>query len=166
MPPPDPPELTFQKHIRDFIVRVHGYGVLEQAEITDTEHVIAEDHLWAFLRASQAETLKKLTENYGKDARDEVFRELRAELQRKTPLWLLLRHGLKVRGLDFHLYYPKPRSNESVAVDGYAENRITFRPHFTLAPTSRKSILYFFSMVCRSSPWNSSTKGTKMSTTP
>ncbi len=33
-----PPELTFQQHIADFLIRVHGYGVLEQPDITDTEH--------------------------------------------------------------------------------------------------------------------------------
>lgn len=54
-------ELTFQRHIADFLVREHGYEVLEQAHITDTEHFIAEDLLWAFLTATQAATLKKLT---------------------------------------------------------------------------------------------------------
>jgi hypothetical protein len=46
--------------------------------------------------------------DHGTDARDGVFRALRAEL-RHTPLWLLIHHGLKVRGLEFRLYYPKPR---------------------------------------------------------
>ena len=92
------PELTFQQHIADFLVREHGYGVLEQADITDTEHFIAEDQRWAFLKATQADTLKKLTDDYGTDARDEVFKALRKELAH-TPLWMLLRHGLKVRGL-------------------------------------------------------------------
>ena len=59
-----PPELTFQQHIAHFLVREHGYGVIEQGEITDTEHFIAEDHLWAFLTDTQPETLKKLTEDY------------------------------------------------------------------------------------------------------
>jgi DNA repair protein RadC len=54
------PELTFQQHIADSLVREHKYGALEQAEITDNEHFIAEDHLWAFLKATQADTLKKL----------------------------------------------------------------------------------------------------------
>ena len=60
-----PPELTFQQHIADFLVRVHRYGVLEQTEITDTEHCIAEDQLWAFLTGTQADTLKKLQNDYG-----------------------------------------------------------------------------------------------------
>jgi NADH-quinone oxidoreductase subunit J len=36
MPRTKPPELTFQQHIPDFLVRVHGHGVLEQTDITDT----------------------------------------------------------------------------------------------------------------------------------
>ena len=124
-----PPELTFQQHIRDYLIREHKYGVLEQSEITDTEHFIAEDQFWAFLKASQADTLKKLEDDYGTDARDEVFKALRKELGH-TPLWMLFRQGLKVRGLEFRLFYPKPRSAASAAVAKYAENRITFRPHF------------------------------------
>jgi type I restriction enzyme, R subunit len=61
-----PPELVFQKHIADWLVREHKYAVLEQSEIADTEHFIAEDHLWAFPKATQADTLKKLEDNYGK----------------------------------------------------------------------------------------------------
>lgn len=123
------PELVFQKHISDFLVSEHGYGVLEQAEITDTMNCIAEDHLWAFLKATQADQIKKLADDYGTDAREEVFRALRKELEH-TPLWMIFRHGLKVRGHEFRLYYPKPRSQESTATKKYGENRITFRPHY------------------------------------
>ncbi|MDP2799947.1 MAG: DEAD/DEAH box helicase family protein, partial [Deltaproteobacteria bacterium] len=137
------PELTFQQHIADFLVREHKYGVLEQADITDTEHFIAEDQLWAFLTATQADTLKKLTDDYGTDARDEVFKALRKELEH-TPLWMLLRHGLKVRGLELRLYYPKPRSAESAAVKKHGENRITFRPHFYFGETNEEIDLVFF----------------------
>src|SRR5271169_2722322 len=115
-----PPELVFQKHIADFLVRVHGYGVLEQSDITDTEHFIAEDQLWAFLKASQSDTLKKLEDDYGTDAREEIFKALRKDLQH-APLWMLLRQGLKVRGLEFRLFYPKPRSAASAAATKYAE---------------------------------------------
>jgi type I restriction enzyme R subunit len=132
-----PPELVFQEHIADFLVRVHKYAVLEQSDVTDTEHLIAEDQLWSFLKATQADTLKKLTDDYGTDARDEIFKALRNELVR-TPLWMLLRHGLKVRGLEFRLFYPKPRSSESAAVGKYAENRITFRPHFYFGDTNQE----------------------------
>jgi type I restriction enzyme R subunit len=132
-----PPERTFQEHITDFLVRVHGYGVLEQADITDTEHCMAEDQLWAFLKATQADTLQKLADDYGTDAHDEVFRALLKELGR-TPLWMILRHGLEVRGLEFRLFYPKPRSAESAAAAKHAENRITFRPHFYFGPTGQE----------------------------
>jgi type I restriction enzyme R subunit len=131
------PEITFQNHIAAFLTREHRYPVLEQAEITDTEHFIAEDHLWAFLKATQKEALDKLAADYGTDARDEIFKALRSEL-RVTPLWMLLRHGLKVRALELRLFYPRPRSSESVANALYDENRITFRPHFTFGETHQE----------------------------
>jgi type I restriction enzyme R subunit len=131
------PELTFQEHIANFLTREHKYGVLEQTDITDTEHFVAEDHLWAFLKATQDDRLKKLTDDYGTDARDEIFRALRKELEH-TPLWMILRNRLKVRGLEFHLFYPKPRSSESAAVKKHGENRITFRPHFYFGETNQE----------------------------
>jgi len=132
-----PPELTFQKHIADYLVSEHQYGVLEQSDITDTEHFIAEDHLWAFLKATQSDTLKILTDSYGTDARNEIFKALRKELEH-TPLWMLMRLGLKVRGLEFRLFYPKPRSAASAATDKYTQNRITFRPHFYYGDTNKE----------------------------
>lgn len=137
------PELTFQQHITDYLVREHKYGVLEQADITDTEHCIAEDQLWAFLRVTQADTLEKLTDDYGTDAREEVFRALREELEH-TPLWMLLRHGLKVRGLEFRLYYPKPRSMESAAAQKHDQNHITFRQHYYFGETNKEIDFVFF----------------------
>lgn len=138
-----PPELVFQKHIADFVVHEHGYGVLEQADITDTDHCVVEDHLWAFLNATQADQIKKLAADYGTDAREEVFRALRKELER-TPLWMVFRHGLQVRGLEFRLYYPKPRSLESAAAKKYGENRITFRPHFYFGEVNKEIDFVFF----------------------
>jgi len=140
---PRSPEIAFQQHIADFLVRVHGYGVLEQSDITDTEHFIAEDQLWAFLNATQADTLKKLKDDYGTDARDEIFRALRKELEH-TPLWMILRQGLKVRGMEFRLYYSKPRSTESAAVKKHGENRVTFRPHFYFGETNQEIDFVFF----------------------
>lgn len=138
------PELTFQEHIADFLVRQHKYGVLEQAVITDAEHCIAEDQLWAFLTATQGEALRKLADDYGTDARDEVFRTLRKELA-FTPLWLILRDGLKVRErVKLQLYFPKPRSSQSAANAGYPENRITFRPHFYFGETNQEMDFVFF----------------------
>jgi type I restriction enzyme R subunit len=137
------PELRFQKHIADYLVREHKYAVLEQSDITDTEHFIAEDLFWAFLKASQADTLKKLVDDYGTDAREEVFKALRKELEH-TPLWMLFRQGLKVRGLEFRLFYPKPRSAASAAAAKYAENRITFRPHFYFGDANHEIDFVFY----------------------
>ena len=37
------PEITFQEHIATYLVRKHRYPVLEQAEITDSEHALASE---------------------------------------------------------------------------------------------------------------------------
>ena len=83
--------------------------VLEQSDITDTAHYIAEDQLWAFLKATQSETLQKLEDNYGTDAREEVFKALRKGLN-QTPLWVLFRQNVQVRGLEFRLFYGATQS--------------------------------------------------------
>src|SRR5947209_6743469 len=140
---PSPPEITFQNHIVAFIVREHCHAVLEQSNIIDTEYCIAEDHLWTFLNDTQKETIRKLSEDYGADTRDEIFRALREEMLH-TPLWLVIRNGLKVRGLELKLYYPKPRSSESVANESYGKNRISFRPHFYFGDTNKEIDFVFF----------------------
>jgi type I restriction enzyme R subunit len=114
------PEKQFQKHIADFLVREHKYAVLTQEEITDTEFYFAEDHLWAFLTATQAETVERLKVDYGSDSRNEIFKTLRGEI-RHRPLWSIIRTGMRVRGHDFKLYFPKPRSSESVAHTPFPE---------------------------------------------
>jgi type I restriction enzyme R subunit len=125
------PEKKFQRHIADYFIREHRYALLEQDEITDTEYYFAEDHLIAFLKATQKETFESLETDYGTDARDEIFKALKDEL-RISPLWLIIRHGLTVRGLEFKLYYPKPRSSESVANQHSRKNRITFIPELVI----------------------------------
>ena len=132
MPEPTP-ELKFQKHIADFLIREHGYGKLEDDNTIDPEHGWVEDHVWAFLVATQSDALARLSEHYGLGARDEVFRALREEL-RFAPLWLILRDGLAVRGHEFRLFYPPPRSAQGAGNQHYGANRITFRPHFYFGP--------------------------------
>jgi len=136
------PEKQFQKHIADFLVREHKFAVLTQAEITDTDFYFAENHLWAFLEATQAETLKRLEVDYGTDSRDELFKSLREEIGRR-PLWSIIRTGLRVRGHDFKLYFPKPRSSESVAHKLHGQNRITFKPELIIKDSKRPDFVFF-----------------------
>ena len=57
---------------------------------------------------------------------------------------MLLRQGLKVRGLELRLYYPKPRSAGSAGSKKFGENRITFRPHFYFGDTNQEIDFVFF----------------------
>ena len=136
------PEKKFQKHIADFLIREHGYAVLTQDEIIDTEFYFAEDHLYAFLKATQSETIERLEVDYGSDSREEIFKALREEVGRR-PLWSIIRTGLSVRGHDFKLYFPKPRSSESVANQLYDENRITLLPELLIKGSKRPDFGFF-----------------------
>ncbi len=136
------PEKKFQKHVFDYLVREHKYAVLEQSEITDTDYYFAENHLIAFIKATQKETFETLERDYGTDARDEIFRALKDELK-VSPLWMIIRSGLKVRGLEFKLYYPKPRSSESIANLHYKENRLTIKPELTIKGEKRLDFAFF-----------------------
>lgn len=131
---PETPELQFQRHISDYLVRVHGHGRLEADDVIDPDYAWVEDQLWAFLADTQGETVARLAEQYGADARDQVFSALRAEVDR-VPLWTILRHGLTVRGLDFRLYYPPPRSTRGGPSAPWAQpNHLP--PAFLLRPES------------------------------
>lgn len=136
------PENKFQRHIAEFLIREHCFAVLTQDEITDTDFYFAEDHLYAFLKATQSETFERLEVDYGSDSRDEIFKALREEIGRR-PLWSIIRTGLTVRGHDFKLYFPKPRSSESVANQLYGENRITFIPELVIKGAKRPDFGFF-----------------------
>ena len=136
------PEKKFQRHIAQYLRRVHKYAVLEQSEITDTDYYFAEDHLIAFIKASQPDTFKALEDDYGTDAHGEILWALKEKV-RHTPLWVIIRHGLKVRGLEFKLYYPKPRSSKSAAGSGYEENRLCFKDELVIKQGKRPDFTIF-----------------------
>lgn len=136
------PEKKFQRHIAECFIHEHGYGVLEQDDITDRDWYFAEAHLLAFLQATQAETLERLHEVYGSDTPNRIFKALREELTRR-PLWTIIRSGLSVRGHDLKLYFPRPRSSEGVANVLHQENRITFIPELVIGDGKRPDFVLF-----------------------
>jgi len=136
------PEKKFQKHVGTYFLEKHHFSLFEEADITDKEYYIAEDYLMAFIRKTQGKTYEKLEDNYGTDAPQEIMRALKGELE-KVPLWYLFRHGLSVRGFTFQLYYPRPRSAESVANEYYGENRIAFKPELVMKADKRPDFVLF-----------------------
>lgn len=136
------PEKKFQRHMANYFLREHHYAFLEEEDISDRVHYIAENHLIGFLRKTQVDTFKKLEDNYGTDAPQEILRALKEELE-KVPLWYLIRHGLSVRGQNFRLFYPKPRSAESEAARPYLENRISFRPELAINADKRLDFVIY-----------------------
>lgn len=136
------PEAQFQNHLVHYLQIQHGYTLLEPEDISDKEHYIAENLLLAFIRATQAETLARLQVNYGSDSFDEIIRALKAALAYQ-PLWLIIRNGLTVRGEHFQLFYPQPRSSESIANQHWLQNRIQIKPELVIKDAERPDLVLF-----------------------
>jgi type I restriction enzyme R subunit len=136
------PEAKFQDHVVRYLNSVQGYTLLETEEISDKEHYIAESLLLAFIRATQAEALERLQVNYGTDSQDEICKALKAALAVK-PLWLIIRNGLVVRGETFQLFYPQPRSSDSIANRHWLQNRLQMKPELLIKAGKRPDIVLF-----------------------
>jgi len=76
----DGPEKKFQKHIAAFLKKGHHYIPLDPSDLIDPDWYFLEDHLLAFIRATQKETYTALEENYGSDSGDEIFKALKKVL--------------------------------------------------------------------------------------
>jgi type I restriction enzyme R subunit len=142
MTEPNHPEAIFQKHIANYLQNRLGYTCLESDEISDKEFYIAEELFFAFIKATQKDGLARLELNYGSDSLSEILKALKSELQLK-PLWLIMRDGLEVRGEQFKLFYPKPRSSASVANLYYRENRFQFKTELVIKDDERPDIVLF-----------------------
>ena len=136
------PEAKFQKHIADYLQNRHGYTCLESDEIGDKEFYIAEELFFTFIKATQKDALARLAVNYGSDSLSEILKALKSELQIK-PLWLIMRDGLEVRGEQFKLFYPKPRSSASVANLHCQQNRFQFKTELVIKDEKRPDIVLF-----------------------
>lgn len=121
---PDNPslELLFQEHIREYLIKRHGYARLDQRSVSNPDLALIEAELWAFLTSTAQEGLNELIADYRDDAKGQVVRALEEACKRR-PLWLILRDGLMVRGRSLRLFYPKPRSPVATDSNNYEKNR-------------------------------------------
>jgi type I restriction enzyme R subunit len=127
---PSNKETLFQEHIAIYLEDRHKYSRLFGNEINDKEFHFIEVHLLDFIKTTQAETYQSLVQNFGIDAPYEIIRALKQEAIRK-PLWLIMREGLPVKGFEFQLYYPKPRSTTSEEQEeSFKKNRFSFKTEY------------------------------------
>jgi len=135
-------ESDFQNHLVSYLQSQHGYTLLAAEDITERTFYIAEARLLAFIRATQPETLARVQVNYGTDSGNEIIKALKAALA-VQPLWLLIRNGLTVRGEHFQLFYPKPRSRDSIANPHWLQNRIQFKQELLVKDGKRPDLVLF-----------------------
>ena len=136
------PEAEFQNHLLNYLQARHGYTLLDNEDISDKAFYIAQGLLLAFIKATQAETLARLQVNFGSDSGDEILKALRAALA-VQPLWLIIRNGLTVQGEHFQLFFPKPRSCESIANQHWLQNRIQLKSELVIKEVKRPDVVVF-----------------------
>lgn len=138
---PSNKETLFQDHICSYLEREHGYQMMDAGSLgLDSEHHIAAAPLIHFIQSTQPEAYASLVENYGTDADTEILKKLNEEASKK-PLWLLLRHGIDVRGTSLTLYKPAPRSQTSTtAQQHYAANQLHYQKEYRYNPNTGERI--------------------------
>ena len=133
-------EKIFENHIRQYLVDQHQYRELTAADCTDREHHFVFPHLVEFIKDTQLAKYNKLVENYGTDADDEIRKALVEDLLRR-PLWVIIRNGLQVRGEEFKLYFPKPRSSFGTSgAELYQKNIFAVKSQYRFASGENDSI--------------------------
>lgn len=133
-------EKIFENHIRQYLVDQHQYRELTSADCNDKEHHLVFPHLVEFIKDTQFSKYNKLVENYGTDADDEIRKALVEDLLRR-PLWVIIRNGLQVRGEEFKLCFPRPRSSFGTAgAELYLKNIFAVKSQYRFASGENDSI--------------------------
>lgn len=133
-------ETLFQNHIAKFLEAEHGYQCLGQDSLPDKTNHIVEPVLFDFIKATQSEKFAELQVDYKSDSEQEIIKALIHELQQK-PLWLIMRNGLDVKGIQFELYKPKPRSiTSSDAQSHYEQNHFCYKTEYYYHPGKQERI--------------------------
>lgn len=137
---PSNKETLFQAHICTFLEQVHGYRPLRADELGDTEHHLIETDLIGFITDAQPEKYKRIEADYKSDTNREITKALHEALER-TPLWLLMRQGLPVKGVHLELFKPKPRSGTAPEqLAKYALNRFAFKKEYRYNPRTEERV--------------------------
>lgn len=137
---PSNKETLYQNHIAQFLEVEHVYHQLDKALLPEKAHHIIEPLLIDFIEATQADKFAELRENYKSDSEQEIIKALTQELEHK-PLWLIMRNGLDVKGTQFELYKPKPRSATSgEAEHNYQQNHFCYKTEYYYHPSRQERI--------------------------
>jgi type I restriction enzyme, R subunit len=123
-------ERIFEDHICNYFENNNKFIRTDDKEIDDRINHFATKDILTFIKETQSEKFGKLGESYGDDSDDEILKALKKEIEHK-PLWLILRDGFEVRGINFALFTPKPRSkNAKDQLLGYKKNVIRFKQQY------------------------------------
>ncbi|MFA6924684.1 MAG: DEAD/DEAH box helicase family protein [Bacteroidales bacterium] len=134
-------EEVFHNHICEYLKTNFGYRTLSATDIADKEFFFIENHLTEFIQTTQPETWKILNDEYfGSDTGRQIIKTIKEELQ-VSPLWLVIRNGISLKGKKIYLYTPRPRSNNSAEqMQCYKSNIFALKKEFYFADNTNEAI--------------------------
>ncbi len=136
---PSNKETLFQDHLCAFLEDTHDFHDVRKEDLPDNpEHIITKD-LLTFIADTQEDKYNELYENYGEDTAQQIINALIEETE-KTPLWLLIRNGIIVRGVKLELYKPYPRRGTESQFEAYEKNRFSYKKEYYYNPSTGERI--------------------------
>lgn len=135
---PSNKETLFQNHICAYLEENHKYSELSN-KVDKYHHFISSD-IVSFVQNTQPTKYEELKENYGSDTDREIIKALEQE-SLKTPLWLIIRDGITVKGTMLQLYAQKPRSKtNSEQEKRYRKNKLTYKKEYYYNTNSQERV--------------------------
>src|ERR1035437_3112439 len=124
-------EEDFHNNICSYLKENFRYRVLSAIDIADKEFYFVESHLTEFIQATQLETWNTLHDEYfGSDTARQILKAITEELQ-VSPLWLIIRNGIEVKGKRIYLYSPRPRNNQHTEqANDFKRNIFAYKKEF------------------------------------
>lgn len=136
---PSNKETLFQDHICSFLEKKHDFHALNKEELPDNAEHIIQDDLIGFIKATQPDKFERLYEDYKEDTPKQIINTIKEETE-KSPLWLLIRNGITVRGVTLELYKPYPRTGTKSQFEAYENNKFAFKKEYFYNPSSEERI--------------------------
>jgi len=134
-------EENFHNNICTYLKDNFKYRELSAADMADKEFYFVETHLTEFIQATQLETWNTLHDEYfGSDTARQILKAIQEELQ-ISPLWLIIRNGIEVKGNRIYLYSPRPRNNQHTEqADDFKRNVFAYKKEFYFDRDSTEAI--------------------------
>ena len=134
-------EEDFHNNICTYLREYFKYKVLGAEDMSDKEYYFVESDLTDYIQAIQKDTWDKLyQEHYSSDTGRQIIKTIKEDLE-ISPLWLVIRNGILVKGEKIYLYTPRPRNPQNTQqVKEFEQNIFAYKKEFYFDKNNKEAI--------------------------